>query len=580
MAEDKFEKLIDLAVRRGFFWPSYEIYGGVAGFYDLGPLGIRLKNNIVELWRRYFVQQHQEFVVEIETPVIAPAKVFEASGHLEHFTDPVIECLKCRRKYRADQLIEEITGIKTEGMDLKVLSEIIEEKNIRCPNCGGPLNNLRYFNLLFETYIGPYSENRGYLRPETAQGMFVSFKRVFQVMRERLPLGIAQIGRVARNEISPRQSITRLREFTIMELEFFYDPNEPHCTLLEEKYSGEKLRILTADAKARGEEKPDEYEALELIKEKIIKVPWLAYWMFVSRDFVHSLGVPFTDMFFDEKMPHELAHYSKQTFDQLVKVSRWGWIEVSGHAYRYDYDLSRHIKFSGQDLTVFKRFDKPIVMKEKKVIIDKAGLAKEFKSKIAPLMKILKSMSNEELLKAIESSSNDVITINEFKIPKKYFEIIEVERKVHGQKYIPHIVEPSFGAERLLYIALDHAFHEIEGRIVLKLPHSLAPIQVAVFPLLSRQEFISKAREIYSKLVNEGFYVIYDDSGSIGRRYVRADEIGIPFAVTIDHQTLKDDTVTIRDRDSKRQIRVKTIDLIRVLNKGLKGENIFEIVVR
>jgi len=580
VAEDKFEKLIDLAVRRGFFWPSYEIYGGVAGFYDLGPLGIRLKNNIVELWRRYFVQQHQEFVVEIETPVIAPAKVFEASGHLEHFTDPVIECLKCRRKYRADQLIEEITGIKTEGMDLKVLSEIIEEKNIRCPNCGGPLNNLRYFNLLFETYIGPYSENRGYLRPETAQGMFVSFKRVFQVMRERLPLGIAQIGRVARNEISPRQSITRLREFTIMELEFFYDPNEPHCTLLEEKYSGEKLRILTADAKARGEEKPDEYEALELIKEKIIKVPWLAYWMFVSRDFVHSLGVPFTDMFFDEKMPHELAHYSKQTFDQLVKVSRWGWIEVSGHAYRYDYDLSRHIKFSGQDLTVFKRFDKPIVMKEKKVIIDKAGLAKEFKSKIAPLMKILKSMSNEELLKAIESSSNDVITINEFKIPKKYFEIIEVERKVHGQKYIPHIVEPSFGAERLLYIALDHAFHEIEGRIVLKLPHSLAPIQVAVFPLLSRQEFISKAREIYSKLVNEGFYVIYDDSGSIGRRYVRADEIGIPFAVTIDHQTLKDDTVTIRDRDSKRQIRVKTIDLIRVLNKGLKGENIFEIVVR
>ena len=579
MTEDKFEKLIDLAVRRGFFWPSYEIYGGVAGFYDLGPLGIRLKNNIVELWRRYFVQRHQEFVVEIETPVIAPAKVFEASGHLEHFTDPIIECPKCKRKYRADQLIEEIIGIKTEGMNLKVLSKIIEEKNIKCPNCGGPLSNPRYFNLLFETYIGPYSENRGYLRPETAQGMFVSFKRVFQVMRERLPLGIAQIGRVARNEISPRQSITRLREFTIMELEFFYDPNEPHCPLLEERYSGEKLRILTADAKSRGEEKPDEYEALELIKEKVIRVPWLAYWMFVSRDFVHSLGVSFTDMFFDEKMPHELAHYSKQTFDQLVKVSRWGWIEVSGHAYRYDYDLSRHIKFSGQDLTVFKRFDKPITMKEKKVIIDKAGLAKELKSKIASLMKILKSISNEELLKAVESSSN-VITINEFKIPKKYFKIIEVERKVHGQKYIPHVVEPSFGAERLLYVALDHAFHEIEGRIVLKLPHSLAPIQVAVFPLLSRREFISKAREIYSKLVNEGFYVVYDDSGSIGRRYARADEIGIPFAVTIDHQTLKDDTVTIRDRDSRRQIRVKIIDLIRILNKGLKGENIFEIVVR
>ncbi|RLG88190.1 MAG: glycine--tRNA ligase [Thermoprotei archaeon] len=577
MAEDKFEKLIDLAIRRGFFWSSYEIYGGVAGFYDLGPLGTRLKNNIIELWRKHFIQQHQEFVVEIETPVIAPARVFEASGHLEHFTDPVIECLKCKRKYRADQLVEELAGIKAEGMDLKELLEIIEKKNIKCPNCGGPLGNLRYFNLLFETYIGPYSENKGFLRPETAQGMFVSFKRVFQVMRERLPLGIAQIGKVARNEISPRQSIMRLREFTIMELEFFYDPDKPHCPLLEERYSGEKLRILTADAKSRGEERPEEYEALELINEKIIKAPWLVYWMFVSRDFVHNLGISFTDMFFDEKMPHELAHYSKQTFDQLVKVSRWGWIEVSGHAYRYDYDLARHIEFSGQDLAVFKKFEKPTILKEKKVIIDKAGLAKEFRSEISSLMRILESMSNEKLLKVVESST-DVVVIDKFRIPKRYFKVIEVEKKIYGKKYVPHVVEPSFGAERLLYVTLDHAFHESEERVVLKLPPYLAPIQVAVFPLLSRKEFILKAREIHMKLIREGFYVIYDDSGSIGRRYARADEIGVPFAITIDYQTLKDNTVTIRDRDSRKQIRVRIEDLSKILYKGLKGENIFEFV--
>ncbi|HID41441.1 MAG TPA: glycine--tRNA ligase, partial [Pyrodictium sp.] len=268
-SEDRYEQVMELAKRRGFFWPSYEIYGGVAGFYDLGPLGARLKDKIIALWRHYFIRSHSHIVVEIETPVIAPARVFEASGHLEHFTDPIVECLSCQRKFRADHLIEERLDIKAEGLSLEEMTQIIHEHDIRCPVCGGPLDEVRSFNLLFKTTIGPYSENVGYLRPETAQGMFVAFKRVHEVTRQRLPLGIAQIGRVARNEISPRQGMIRLREFTIAEIEFFFDPEDPwHGGILEElldRVSHRKLRVLRADAKAKGIDKPEEYGVREAI---------------------------------------------------------------------------------------------------------------------------------------------------------------------------------------------------------------------------------------------------------------------------------------------------------------------------
>jgi len=354
---DRYEKVVELARKRGFFWPSFEIYGGVAGFYDLGPLGTLLKNSIAQLWREYFVVRHMDMVVEIETPVITPKAVFEASGHLEHFTDPIVECLSCGRKFRADQLVEEVCGVRVEGLSTDELTKILREKGVKCPVCGGELSDVRTFNLLFQTYIGPYTQDTAFLRPEAAQGMFTSFKRVFTAMRERLPLGIAQVGRVARNEISPRQGMVRLREFTIMEVEFFFDPEEPG----EPPFNrfGGRLRILTAGDKVEGRGEPEAYGVEEAVEEGVVKSPWLAYWMAVSRDFVKELGVPESDMFFEEKLPHERAHYATQTFDQMVKVSRWGWVEVSGHAYRGDYDLSRHMKFSGRDLTVFKRLRSP-----------------------------------------------------------------------------------------------------------------------------------------------------------------------------------------------------------------------------
>ncbi len=552
-AKDKYERIVDLAKRRGFFWQSFEIYGGVGGFYDLGPLGVLLKNNIVSLWREYFVLKHQDLVVEVETPVITPKRVFEASGHLEHFTDPIVECLKCGRKFRADHLIEANLSIKVEGLDPKEMSKIIKEKGLRCPECGGELSEVRLFNLLFQTYIGPYTQNTAFLRPEAAQGMFTSFKRVYEIMRKRLPLGIAQIGRVARNEISPRQGMVRLREFTIMEVEFFYDPEEPGEPPFERVQRN--LYILTADERRRGGDKPEKFNVVEAIEEGVIKSRWLGYWMAVANDFVKELGLSGEEVFFEEKLPHEKAHYAVQTFDQMVKISRWGWVEVSGHAYRSDYDLSRHMKFSGQDMRVFRQYEKPVIKKVKKVVVDKAVIGRVFKDRAPEVLTLLKDLDLSRV--KLSEMGGDTIKVGGLEIPKEAIKVVETAERVTGRHFIPHVAEPSFGAERLVLVALDRAYTEEGDRVVLKLPPRIAPIKVAVFPLLKREELVSVAKEIYRELRDSGeLTVIYDDSGTIGRRYARADEIGVPYAVTVDYETLSNNTVTVRFRDSRKQVRI------------------------
>jgi len=564
---DKYERIVDLAKRRGFFWPSYEIYGGVAGFYDLGPLGTMLKNNIVNLWRKYFVLKHQDMVVEIETPIIAPEVVLRASGHLEHFTDPIVECLRCGRKYRADHLIEEQLRVRVEGLRGDELTKIIRESNLRCPSCGGELSEVREFNLLFRTTIGPYSSDVGYLRPEAAQGMFTAFKRVYVALRERLPLGIAQVGRVARNEISPRQGMVRLREFTIMEVEFFHDPegDEPPW----DRFSG-KLRILPAELRARGEERPIEVDVVEAVTEGLIKSKWLGYWMCVARDFVRELGVDYSEMYFEEKMSYERAHYSAQTFDQLVRVSRWGWVEVSGHAYRTDYDLRRHMELSGQDLTVFKPYPEPKLVEVKRVVVDRALLGRILGSSLKELEEVLRKLSAEDVEKLLATGGEEV-EVGGFRVPREAIKIVKEVEKVSGVRIIPHVAEPSFGAERLVLVVLDKAYAEEGGRVVLRIPKAIAPIKVAVFPLVEREELISLAKRIYWELVDHGFTVLYDESGSIGRRYARADEIGVPYAITVDFQSLEDGTVTIRDRDTRQQVRVKVEELPNQLRRLLEG---------
>ncbi|MEB3851376.1 MAG: glycine--tRNA ligase, partial [Desulfurococcales archaeon] len=494
-------------------------------------------------------------VVEIESPIIGPSRVYEASGHVENFTDPIVECTRCGRKFRADHLIEEKLGVNAEGLSVEEMTRLIREHGITCPVCGGELGEVRLFNLLFKTQIGPYEGNIGYIRPELAQGMFVAFRRVFDSMRGRLPLGIAQIGRVGRNEISPRQGMVRLREFTIAEMEYFMDPEdeEGSCPWFS-RAAGVRVRILSCSDKREGRE-PREVTLGEAVESGLIIHRCLAYWMGVAQEFVESLGIPPEDVMFEEKCPEERAHYSSQTFDQLVRASRWGWVEVSGHSYRGDFDLSRHMRYSGQDLTVFKPYPRPVVVKRKKVLVNKAVVGRLFRSEAPKVIAALQALDPEEVEARV--GRGEPVRAGGYEVPPEAVRVVEVEEKVSGRKIVPHVVEPSFGVERLLYVALEHAYREVEGRVVLSLPRDIAPIQAVVLPLVENdEELVERARRIYESLKAEGFRVYLDASGSIGRRYARADEIGVPAAVTVDYQTLEDGTVTLRDRDTWRQVRV------------------------
>ncbi|MCS7385590.1 MAG: glycine--tRNA ligase [archaeon GB-1867-005] len=567
---DKYDKIMELARRRGFLWPASELYGGVRGFMDFGPLGALLKRNIEEKWRRWFVLRHQDFIVEIETPIVMPSKVFEASGHLEHFTDYIVECTVCHRMFRADHLIEEQAGIKgVEALSADELTSIIIEKGVVCPECGGKLGEVKAFNLLFKTTIGPYSENVGYARPEAAQGMFLAFKRVYEVMRNKLPLGIAQVGKVLRNEISPRQGPIRLREFTIMELELFFDPKEPKCPLFGD-YRDEVLPLLPeADIRA-GVKEPRFVTAGEAVETGLILNEWGAYFMVLGKQFAESLGIPEKCQMFIEKLPEERAHYSAQTYDQVVKLERWGWVEIAGYSHRTDYDLRRHMEYSGVDLRVFKPYPKPMKIEVTVVKPNMSILGRKFRSEAKRIAEALKAIDPEYVVKELEEKG--FVEVAGFKLGRDGLIISKEVNEVKGRRFIPQVVEPSFGADRIVYATLEYAYSEKEGRVVLKLPRDVAPIQVCVFPLVSRNGLPEFARMVYERLRRSGLRVEYDESGSIGRRYARADEVGVPIAVTIDYQSLEDETVTLRDRDSWKQVRVKVEGLENLILKYLSGQ--------
>lgn len=551
---DKYDKVVDLAKRRGFFWPSSEIYGGVAGFLDFGPMGTLLKRNIERRWREVFIHRHHGLVYEIETPIITPSRIFEASGHVDHFTDVIVECTGCRKRFRADHIIleqaGEVQGI--EGMATEQLDDIIAQRGVKCTECGGRLGKVETFNLLFKTSIGPYSENVAYLRPEAAQGMFTNFKNIHTSMRERLPVGLAQIGKVMRNEISPRQGPIRLREFTIMEIEFFFDPESPQSSLLDQ-VAGRKLRLLTEDLVKKGSMDPIEVTVEEAVKEKMILSEWMAYFMALSTDFISELGAPHQSQMFMSKLATERAHYSAQTFDQMVRLDRWGWVEISGHAYRTDYDVSRHQQYSGQDLSVFKKFDHPV--KERILVAhpDVSVISHECKSDTGKVLAAIKSIDAKSLMKTLKSGS---AVINSVNVKPDYVKFAEEEQSITGKRFVPHVAEPSFGADRLTYFTMESAYTEKEDRIVLSLPRSVAPVHVSVFPLVNKDGIWEKSLEIHNDIRSAGFISDFDDGGSIGRRYARSDEIGSPLAVTVDYETLKDGTVTVRDRDTWQQSRI------------------------
>ncbi|MEM1569531.1 MAG: glycine--tRNA ligase [Candidatus Bathyarchaeia archaeon] len=550
---DKYEKVLKLAKSRGFFWEAFEIYGGVSGFLDYGPLGVLLKRRISDMWIKWFVKN--EGFIEVETPIINPEVVFKASGHIDSFKEPAFNCLKCNRRFRADHLIEETLGlssIEVENMDLKALQKLVLDRGLKCPECGGDLSEPYYFTTMFKTFIGPYMENIGYGRPEAAQGMFLAFKRVLELKRGKLPFAIAQVGKVLRNEISPRQGPIRLREFTIMEFELFIDPEDPKCPKISE-VENESLRIVSSSVRIKGCEEPVDLTVRECLDKGLIGMEWLAYFMVRAKQFMENLGIPHDYQRFVEKLPWERAHYSSQGFDQEVYLDRWGWVEVSGHNYRTDYDLKRHMNFSGVDMTVYKQFEKPTTTRKIRVEPEYEAIRRDFGEQSDIVAKLIMSIEPETLVNSL--ASNGTIKLRDFLIKSEHIKLSESIIEEKGKKFIPHVIEPSFGLERIFYAVLEYAYTEREGRVVLKLPITVAPIQIAVYPLVTKDGIPEKALEIYRHLLKFGFEVYYDDSGSIGRRYVRSDEMGIPLALTVDYQTLQDNTVTLRNRDSWRQVR-------------------------
>jgi glycyl-tRNA synthetase len=497
---EKVDKITELAKRRGLFWPSYEIYGGQSGFVTFGPLGAVLKRRIEDKFRDFYVRPLN--ILEIESSVILPAKVFEASGHVEHFQEPMVECTNCKRKFRADHLLQEqarMSDTETERLSLTELQNEIEKHNVHCPECGGTFGAPKYFMTMFTTTIGPYSDAVGYGRPEAAQSIFVEFRRLWEQAREKLPFGVVQIGHALRNEISPRQGPIRLREFTIMDVEFFFDPETPNCAPLKD-VENETLQLIRTETKLKGDKEPTTATVKEALQKGYIKAEWQAYFMALAKRFLREFGVPDEKQRFMEKLDWERAHYSAQSFDQEILLDRWGWTEVSGHAYRTDYDLKRHMEASGVDMRAFKE----------------------------------------------------------------------------GKRFIPHVVEPSFGSDRLVYVAVEFAYQPKKDRVMLSLPRELAPAQVGVYPLMSKDALPEKAQEVYQKLITEGFVAEYDESGSIGRRYARADEAGTPLGVTVDYDTLKDNTVTIRDRDSWNQVRTPIDQLATALRDYFHRKKEFE----
>ncbi len=561
MTEDVYEAIMEVARRRGILFPAFRIYGGARGFYDYGPLGAVLRRKIVDRWRWYYV--HREGFMEVDSPTLGISAVYEASGHVDHFMDPMTQCKECGEFYRADHLIEEELGIDCEGKSLEELNELIEKHDIRCPECGGELTEVTEFNLMFSTNIGPKEGRTGYLRPETAQGIFIQFKDLYRLARQRLPFGVVQIGRAYRNEISPRQGVIRLREFTQMEAEVFFDPEEkevPHF----DRYADEELYFYPIEEQLKEDGEMYRMTVREAVEEGLVEQP-IAYFLGLTKRFLTDLGIPDEAIRSRQHLPEERAHYARDCWDVEVKLERFGWVEVVGIADRTDYDLRKHSKHSGEDLRAFKELDEPKVVYRPKPKMNELG--PRFKSdapKVAEALREIEAEDPSELEGGLEVEVNG----ERIEVPPECYEV--VEEKVSGIRFFPHVIEPSYGLDRILYCVLEHNFDPEKGAF--KFPAWLAPIEVCVFPLLKRDDMIDVARKIADELSEAGFIVEYDDSGSIGRRYARADEIGVPYCVTVDHDTLDDDTVTIRDRDTTEQVRVHLDDLEDALRRLLLGE--------
>jgi len=480
------EQVMDVSLRRGFVWPAFEIYGGAKGFYDYGPMGALLKRNIEELIRvQYVVEQG---CLEVSCPTVTPEQVWIASGHVKGFADVIVECEKCGEPYRADHLVAEKLKIHTDGMSIADMKKHIHDSKIVCQKCHGSLGEPYTFNLMFGTQIGPgKTKMKAYMRPETAQTTYLPFRRLWTTGREKLPMGVMQIGRSYRNEISPRQGMLRLREFTQAEIQFFCDPQNKDSERYDE-IKNMKVKVWSEELQNAGKI-AEPMTIGHAVEKGMVKSKMMAYQLARAWQLFNKMGMPDEKLQMRQHKSDERAFYSNETWDVEFLSSDYGRVEMVGISDRTDYDLTAHQNLSKQDMSVNK----------------------------------------------------------------------------DGRKFIPHVIEVAYGIDRPVYCALESCYVEQTGekeRTYFKFPKEVAPYRAAVFPLVNKDGVEEKARGVFEILKDAGLFVQWDNSGSIGRRYARADEVGIPYCVTIDYDTLKDDTVTIRDRDSMKQERVKISELV------------------
>jgi len=559
------QKVAELSKRRGFFFQSSESYGGAAGFQTFGPEGAEIKRNIENSWRETFSDSlgHRE----IEAPTIMPEPVFEASGHLDTFDDMIVECPECGTNSRADHLVEDNTDIEeAESFSHEKVEELTKEHNLECPNCGEDLSNVAVedFNLMFKTSIGPGGGQTGYLRPETAQGIFVEFPRLKEYARNQLPFGITQIGKAYRNEISPRKGLVRVRELTQAELEHFIDPEEEEPPI--EDVEDVELKLYSREKQNKDDGEPQFMTVRESVEDEVVESEWIAYYLGIAKQWYTSIGVDMERFRFRQHQNDELSHYASDCWDAESQVDG-DWIEITGFAYRGCYDLKKHDQYSREDYTIFKEYDEPKIVEKNTVDPDMGFLGPEFGDKADEIADRLEELAEEEP-EAFEADKVFVeVDGEEYSVPadKCSFSVEEVTE--NGEHILPHVVEPSFGIDRIVYTVLAHSYDEDEvdgeDRTVMRFESAVAPTEVAVFPLMAKDGLDEKAREVADMLRKEGFSVKYDETGNIGRRYRRQDEVGTPVCVTIDYETLEEEpeTVTVRDRDTTEQERVDIEDL-------------------
>ena len=557
-------ELMSLCKRRGFVWPSYEIYGGVAGMFDYGPLGCVMKDNIIKIWRSIY--KGREGFIEIDSETVNPIPVFKASGHVDEFSDLITYCEECREPFRADHLAEGLHD-NPDTLTAKDIDIILRKNDVVCPECGGRLGNAEEFNLMFKTSIGPGSSRVGFLRPETAQGIFVNYLNLYRYNREKLPLGVIQTGRGYRNEIAPRQGMIRMREFNMMEVELFVDPDDKDWVRFHE-IENEYMTLIPQDGKEITVTVGDS------VKQGIIANRVLAYFVYTTQQFMMSLGLDPERMRFRQHLSDEMAHYAADCWDAEALLS-YGWTEITGIADRGCWDLSRHAEFSGSDLTHFRKFGEPREIEKDVLKAKHKALGPKFKEKAKMIVTAIESKLPEDV-------KNNSLTVDvdgeAITLGEEFFEVASIKEKISGERVTPHVIEPSHGLDRIFYTILEHAYSydEKDDYVTLRLKPNVAPVKAGVFPLMDKDGLDVLAFSIYESLRKSGIEAYYDTSGAIGRRYARMDEIGTPWCITVDYGSVEEGehkgTVTLRDRDTREQKRIKASEAGKIISEMLSGK--------